>query len=235
LFLDVDGTLLELEETPGDVVASRETIDLLAATRGAFGGAVALLSGRAVDDLDRIFDPLKLPCAGAHGGQRRAFDGSLHAAPSDREFLEHARIVLADLAKRHLGAILEDKGLALAFHVRRSPGAAPEAADLVKALADMSAGRYSMQRGKAVFELKPASVDKGTALVEFMTEAPFRGRRPVVIGDDLTDADAFRAAALMEGISVGVGVEAPPAMYRLDGSIQCRRWLAELIVPMAIT
>jgi len=226
LFLDVDGGLLELQPTPGDVVASPEVIDLLGRLHQELGGAIAFLSGRAIEDLDRLFHPLRLPCAGAHGVERRSSGGVSHTFPSDEAFLAHARQALGEFVRRHPGSLLEDKGVALALHTRRSPRVRREAATVVLSLADMSAGRYAVQRGKEVFELKPLAVNKGTALAAFMAEAPFKGRRPVVTGDDLTDAYAFRAAADLDGVSVAIGPEAPSAMFRLADPAECRGWLS---------
>ena len=228
-FLDVDGGLLDLEATPGEVVVPPDVIELVERLQRVLGGALALLSGRAIADLDRLFHPLRLPCAGTHGAERRSMDGETYGAPSDRVFLAHARVVLGQFASTHPGTLVEDKEVALALHTRRSPGARREAATVVMSLAELSDGRYGVQRGKEVFELKPRAADKGTALSAFMAEPPFAGRRPVVTGDDLTDADAFRAAALLDGISVAIGSDAPSAMFRLADPADCRNWLGWLL------
>lgn len=225
LFLDVDGVLLDLAPTPSGVVASAGVIDLLERLVAGFDGAVALISGRAIDDLDRIFQPLRLPSAGVHGGERRTRDGVRHAIPIDRRFLAHAEVILGDFVSAHEGALLEPKGLSVAVHTRLARDAQPGAAALVAALAAESGGGFVMQGGQDVHELKPISANKGRALAEFMAESPFRSRRPVAVGDDLTDADAFAEAEMRGGVSVAVGPHAPAAMIRLDSARDARHWL----------
>jgi trehalose 6-phosphate phosphatase len=229
LFLDVDGSLLDIAQTPGEVAVGSDLIGLLTEAQYVFGGALALLSGRTIDDLDRLFHPLRLPCAGVHGSERRSACGRRWDLDPDRAFLEFARPVLKDVARRHEGVLLEDKRVALALHTRKARAARREAASVALSLAEGSAGSFVLQWGKEVFELKPAAADKGSALAAFMSEEPFLGRRPVVTGDDATDADAFRCAASLDGISIAVGSDAPAAMYRLPNPATCRDWLRQWI------
>lgn len=229
LFLDVDGTLLELRNTPGQVYASRDLVRLLLALQGWFDGAVALLSGRTIEDLDRIFHPLRLPCAGVHGAECRNPDGSVHRVAVDRGLLDDAHAMLAAFVRRHPGALVEDKGTAIALHTRLAPAATAEAAGVVAALADASRGRFGLQLGKFVAELKPAGTDKGNALTALLREGAFAGRRPLAIGDDATDARAFEVARQLGGRAIGVGSAATGADHVLPTPAACRRWLWRVI------
>ena len=226
LFIDVDGSLLEFRPTPAAVFAPLDVRRLIVHLQRALDGALAVLSGRTLNDLDRIFHPLRLPGAGIHGIQRRAVDGRLHQQPVDRRVLDAARPELERFVAMHPGALLEDKGHALALHTRRLPQAGPAAAELVARLAAASNGAFRSLPGKHVAELRPAVADKGDALAAFMAEPPFAGRRPLMIGDDLTDADAFREVRARGGLAIAVGDDAPEADLRLASPADCRAWLA---------
>lgn len=230
LFIDVDGTLLEFRDTPQAVFAPSSVLRLLESLAAWCDGALALVSGRTLSDLDRIFHPLRLPAAGVHGAQRRSRPGE-SAAPADTSAdpaYAAARAAMHRFAAAHAGALVEDKGVALALHTRRAPSAYAAAADLVHALADHGDRRWRPVIGRFVAELRPADADKGRAIAAFMTEAPFAGRRPLAVGDDTTDADAFEAVLARGGIAVAVGPHAPAAPFRLESPRDCRRWLASL-------
>lgn len=227
LFLDVDGTLVEIAPRPEDVRADAALRGQLDRLVGRLGGAVALLSGRSIADLDRVFDPLKLPAAGQHGVERRSIEGRAVRVAVDEHGLDRARTVLRGFAAAHPGLRLEDKGSALALHFRAAP-LLESSVDL--AVADLAASlgpAFHVQRGLLVRELKPRAVDKGTALRAFMAEPPFAGRRPVAVGDDLTDLDAFRVASELGGFGVAVG-DRVDAQWQLPGPRALRAWLAML-------
>jgi trehalose 6-phosphate phosphatase len=224
LFLDVDGTLLELAETPEAVVVDLELKDLLVRLAQSLGGAVALVSGRSIDVIDRMFAPLRLPCAGLHGLERRTAAGERRGAQWIDERLGAARASLAAFVDTHPGILLEDKGRALAVHFRMAPRFAEAARRAVGALAAWLPG-YHVQEGKMVLEIKPQQITKGTAVEAFMDEPPFRGRKPVFVGDDLTDQDGLRAAERLGGISVAVGNRIE-GQWRLESPGEVRRWLA---------
>ena len=229
LFLDVDGALLDIASTPGAVIAPLDVIELIGRLTEALGGALALLSGRAIIDLDRIFAPLRIPCAGVHGAELRIGERERVAVPVDHRFLAEARDTLGAFSRSHPWTLLEDKGIALALHTRHAPDVSAEAGTLVAGLAARSHGRFAMQRGKHVHELKPALANKGAALSTFMREPPFHGRVPIVVGDDLTDAYAFRAARDLGGVSIAIGADAPPATMRLRTPADCRQWLSDWV------
>jgi trehalose 6-phosphate phosphatase len=225
LFLDVDGTLLEIAATPEDVFVPARTLDMLAKLRARLGGALALVSGRTIADLDRLFAPLRLPTAGAHGAERRTASGQIlqfgHAAPP-----ESARRLLDQWVTANEGALLEDKGAALALHYRGAPALEWDARRVAAAAVSLAGPQYRIQEGKKVLEIKPHSIDKGAAIGQFMQEAPFAARVPVFIGDDLTDEHGFERVNELGGHSIAVGaVHATVARWRLESESCVLRWL----------
>jgi trehalose 6-phosphate phosphatase len=226
LFLDVDGTLLEHADHPQAVRVEPRLIALLRDLLRESGGAVALISGRAVTDLDRLFAPLKFPAAGQHGTERRAADGSMHRhrPPSNR--LEEAARSLARLSAAHSGLVVEDKGLSLALHYRLAPALERLVYREMSAAAAALGDGFELQEGKFVFEIKPGGKDKGSAIAEFMAEAPFAGRMPVFLGDDLTDEYGFALVNSSGGHSIKVGAGQSAARWRLAGAAAVNDWLA---------
>jgi len=203
-FLDVDGTLLDIAEAPDRVVVSERVLTLLADLSVASSRALALVSGRSIADLDRLFSPLELPVAGLHGAERRDAAGQRHRMTVNGR-LAAARKALAAFSAEHAGTLLEDKGVALALHFRGAPQAERDAWVAVERLLPALAPDFVLQEGKCVLEIKPAGASKSRAIGEFMAEAPFAGRRPVFIGDDITDEDGFRAVNALGGLSILVG------------------------------
>jgi len=228
LFLDVDGTLLHIAATPAAVTIGHATIELLQRAHAATEGALALITGRAVADVDRLFAPLALPVAGQHGLERRDAAGAVHRHAHPAPELGAVRDELDRFAAAHPGVIVEDKGLTLALHYRLAPRAGPAAAALAERLAATSGGALALQRGKMVIELRPAGRDKGTAIAEFMAEDPFRDRTPVFLGDDLTDEYGFGVVNGRGGLSVKVGDGPTEAKLRLADVDAVREALARL-------
>jgi len=224
-FLDVDGTLLDIAETPGGVHVDAALLELIGQLRLASDGAVALISGRALTDLEARLGMLRLPMAGQHGLERRDVGGRLwlHAPPPEAKCA--LKSALAPVVERHAGLLLEDKGLTLALHYRRAPQLAGYVHRLMAQLAASNAA-LEMQRGKRVVELKPAGIDKGTAIGEYLAEAPFRGRRPVFIGDDANDEHGFAEINRADGVSIKVGPGRSCARHRLANVAAVRKWLA---------
>jgi trehalose 6-phosphate phosphatase len=230
LFVDVDGTLLEIAPTPLSVRVDPGLTDLLRALLLGTSGALALVSGRSIAEMDALFLPLTLSAAGLHGFERRGASGSydcrrLPAAPA----LEKARRAMLELANRHPGLLVEDKRFALALHYRRAPQLESVVA---RALTEIAAGvrpEFELQMGKMVAELRPAGSTKGAAVSEFMSEHPFQGRVPVYIGDDLTDESAFEWVNGAGGLSIAVNVVgATAASARLPNVSAVRAWLAQM-------
>lgn len=227
LFLDVDGTLLELASTPGSVVVEASLLALLEKLQRAADGALALVSGRTIVDLDRLFLPLKLPAAGTHGCERRDARGETRIAPVVREQLDLLRDSLGAIVKRNPGLLLEDKGAALALHFLQAPQLEPELRAEVAILAAPLVPHFALLNGHAVIEIKPALYTKETAIDAFLAEEPFRGRQPAFLGDDITDYAGFNAVRRAGGLAIAVGPRVKSEWW-LPGTAAVRGWLERL-------
>ena len=235
-FLDVDGTLLEYAAHPQEVRVGTDLIELLRRLHAAAGGAVALVSGRSVEDIDKLFAPLAFPAAGQHGTERRTAAGTVrrHMPPLDN--LGRAAADMVRLTAAHTGLVLENKGMTLALHYRLAPGLRTLAEREMRSIAASLGDGFELQTGKFVVEIKPSGKDKGSAIAEFIAEAPFAGRRPVFIGDDLTDEPGFELVNRMGGHSLKVGPGITRARWHLFDAAAVRRWLAsyaEQFTPIA--
>lgn len=222
LFLDFDGTLVDLAPAPDRIHVDRALMPLLEALRERQRGAVAIVSGRELADIDRWLSPLVLPAAGVHGAERRGADGATVAM--DASALAPVADRLRPLVDRHPGLRLEPKRAAVALHYRM----APELEALCRqAVAEVQAAWPSLTllEGKCVLELLPRGVGKGGAIEAFLQEPPFAGRRPVFMGDDVTDEAGFDAVLRAGGLAVKVGPGASLAPHRLAGTEDVRRWL----------
>lgn len=224
-FFDLDGTLVDLEPAPEDVRVDGDLRALLDGLHRTAGGAVALISGRSLADLDRLFAPARWPAAGQHGTERRDAAGRVTRHDLAPERLAEARERLRAAAERHPGLRLEDKGLTLALHYRGAPRLASHAHRLAAAaLADLGPD-FRAQTGKRIVELKPAGHDKGQAVLAFMREPPFAGRVSVFVGDDVTDEWGFAAVNELGGHTVKVGPGRTAARWRLRDVAAVRAWL----------
>ena len=228
-FLDIDGTLLDLADHPGLIRIDGDLVRLLKALGRASGGALALISGRSVADIDQLLVDAGFCVAGQHGAERRDFSGTMHRHDVPRAALEKARRRFGLMAARHPGLVLEDKGVNLALHFRSAPELRAEMHDAVRGLADELGGEFEVQLGKMVVELRPTGKDKGVAIEEFLDEEPFRGRTPVFVGDDLTDEFGFELINRVGGHSVKVGEGKSAARWRLPNSAAVRAWLADFV------
>jgi trehalose 6-phosphate phosphatase len=224
LFLDVDGTLLELTDTPLLTHATADLKALLAEVAERLGGALALVSGRSIEYLDSLFAPLRLPCAGLHGVERRKASGEMQGASFRDAQLDGARLALAALVQSHAGTLLEDKGRTVAIHFRMAPQFESEIRDQVTAIVAGLGANYQLQGGSMMLEIKPRGFNKGGAVKAFLQEPPFNGRTPVYVGDDLTDVDGFKAVGERGGIEIAVG-DRIHGQYRLDDPAAVRAWL----------
>lgn len=225
-FLDVDGTLINIAPTPSAIVMPVELPAMLQRLSDAAGGAVALVTGRTLDNLHHLMTPFDPPAAGLHGLEWRDASGTQHRHPVPPGLDDiHAR--LSRLAERTPGLLLEDKGQAVALHYRQAPELKETLAAAVAEVVRDQPG-YTVMAGKMVYEIKPKGIDKGRALRAFMETPPFAGRRPVFVGDDTTDEYGFAAANELGGLSVLVGHERPTeAHYRLYDVESCRAWIAK--------
>ena len=205
-----------------------DTLDLVHGVHVITGGAVALITGRSIEDVDRLFGGAPLPIAGQHGLERRDGRGVRTADERGVEGLEIARRRLTDVADAFDGLLMEDKGRSLALHYRAAPQLESYVLDSVRSLGEDLGDEYMIQLGKCVVELRPAGADKGEAIRAFMREAPFAGRTPVFIGDDVTDEHGFAVVNELGGYAVKVGEGATIARWRLPDVRAVERWLLSI-------
>jgi trehalose 6-phosphate phosphatase len=225
-FLDIDGTLLDFADVPGGVAIDAELRGQIGALSRATAGAVALISGRSLADIDGLLNGFRLPAAGQHGTERRDAAGRVVHHAQSRDRLEWARARLTESVAGRPGLLVEDKGLSLAVHYRQAPRLAGYVHRLARSLAPRLGADFCIQAGKRIVEIKPAGKDKGVAVAEFMEEAPFRGRMPVFLGDDVSDEYGFAMVNRLGGHSIKVGPGPTRARWRLRDVAAVRAWLA---------
>src|SRR3977135_105446 len=227
-FLDIDGALLDIAERPQFVRIDDDLGHLLATRRDASGGAVALISGRSVAEIDRLFGR-NFCAAGQHGAERRDAAGKMHQhrvpLTGLRKALKRLRVMVAE----HPALVLEDKGMNLALHYRSAPELGATVHQALRRLVEELGDDFELQSGKMVMEIKPSGKDKGTAIEEFLAEAPFRDRLPVFIGDDLTDEFGFELMNRVGGCSVKVGEGSSAAHCRLPNAGAVRECLKRFV------
>jgi trehalose 6-phosphate phosphatase len=223
LFLDFDGTLVELAETPDAVRVEARLISLLDALDRCLGGRVAVISGRPAGQVHALLGARRVTVAGSHGLELLHAGGQAEASARPAALTAVLEDMRA-LARRHPGVLVEDKPLGSALHFRQCPGAEQPCLELAKALADHHG--LQLQTGKAMVEVRAGGGDKGTALRRLMELPAMRGTRPVFVGDDDTDEPAFVAAQALGGAGVLVGEARPTAArYRLPGTGAVLDWL----------
>lgn len=224
IFLDVDGTLLEFASRPQDISLPPGLVDMLAVLQRRL--PVALVSGRRLEDLDRLFAPLVLPMAGQHGAERRAATGRALRSDVAQAPLTAAARQLQRWALAHPGALVEDKSMSVALHYRRAPELAAAAAEVTANIAAALGAAFTIVAGNMVYEIRPSNCDKGRAIAAFLTEAPFTGCVPVFVGDDATDEDGFAYVNSVGGHSIRVGGGPTLARYRIETVTEVLAWLA---------
>jgi trehalose 6-phosphate phosphatase len=227
-FLDVDGTIAELAPSPAEARVDAGIRDVLERLRAASGGAIALVSGRPIADVDAMLGESDHVVAGLHGLERRDVEGRLWRKQIDTESLQRARERITAIVAGHPGLLLEDKVMTIALHYRAAPSLASFAHRAMREARQVAGGGFALQRGKYVVELKPEGEDKGTAVAAFMREQPFRGRVPVYLGDDATDEHAFDVVRAMGGHTIKVGRGASHARWRLFDVAAVRAWLMRI-------
>ena len=223
LFLDFDGTLVDIAPTHDAISVAPGLPAALEALSARLEERAAIVSGRSLDDLARHLGPLSLAQAGSHGADCLLASGE-RVGPAPPELPHDALAAMRDFAARHEGVSIEAKPHGAAIHYRARPAAEAE----VQAQAERFAQQFGLRlkRGKCVVELVSASADKGAAVAGFMRVAPFAGAHPVFIGDDLTDEDGFRAVAERGGFGILVGEpRATAARFRLAGPHAVHQWL----------
>jgi len=228
LFLDVDGTLVEIAATPNRVhvpAALRNTLQLACAREH---GAFALLSGRSLAELDKMFAPCKFAASGKHGLEVRLPSGEVIRPNIDPAVLDRARRWLGLLQHENRGLLLEDKGVALAMHFRLAPRLELEVEGVMNELAAELKGDFILRPGKCVLELMPRAFSERSAIELFMQQREFAGRTPVFVGDDPTDEVGFEAVNDMGGHTIRVGkLEDTAARYRFSTVSTVVAWLRD--------
>jgi trehalose 6-phosphate phosphatase len=235
ILLDIDGTLLDLAPTPREVWVPPGLASTLARLLTRTSGALALVSGRSLNDIDLIFAPEQFPAVGGHGAEMRISADSeavaTHAPPMDKELKRR----LAAIAKLSPGILLEDKGYSLALHYRLAPHAEKaiyEAVSLIRS--DLPNAPIEVLPGKCVCEIKHSGFTKATGVRELMTREPFKGRRPLFIGDDVTDETVFAIMPDLGGLAFSVGRRTRGVAGHFDEPRDVREWLARLIDDQAV-
>lgn len=228
--LDVDGTLVDIAPTPSEVEATPALLAALARLDERTGGAVALVSGRTIAELDSIFSPLRLPAVGGHGAEFRPVAGQPVALEGASPLPSDLKRRLAEIALIDPRILVEDKGYSVALHFRLAPErehSVQEAVTTVLALARPSS--VELLRGKAVIEVKSSGYDKGSAVRRLMHLHPFAARRPIFVGDDTTDESAFAVLSEFDGTGFSVGRLLTGVAGHFAGPREVREWL-EVIV-----
>jgi trehalose 6-phosphate phosphatase len=225
LFLDFDGTLVDIAASPGLVRVTPDLPPLLGALSATVGSAVAILSGRPVDELARLLAPFAGTLVGQHGLERRSADGRI-TGWSPVPALDRIRATLAAFAERTDGVALEDKGATLSLHFRQAPARAGECRAVARRAVLDSCCAFEVTDGKMVVELVPEGGGKGGAIAGLQAEPPFKGRVPVFLGDDSADEEGFAVIHRLGGVSIHVGGGTTQARHCLASVGDVLAWLA---------
>jgi trehalose 6-phosphate phosphatase len=229
LLLDIDGTLLDFAPTPREVWVPTTLRKTLAALHERTGGATALVSGRSLNDIDLIFSPLELPAVGGHGAEIRPHAGG-ESEPAGLVLDKDLKRKFAQVAALSPGILLEDKGYSLALHYRLAPKLEDAVLKAVARIcADLPPAAIEVLPGKFVVEIKSAGVSKALAVEKLMTIPPFAGRRPIFIGDDVTDETVFPVVPEFDGLGFSVGRTVPGNDGCFKNPEDVRRWLDALL------
>ncbi len=230
LFLDFDGTLVPLAAHPDAVTLPPRQRRLLSECHALWEGAVALVSGRHLQDLEHLTTPLPMTLVGCHGAQWRTFDGNRHALKREHHDASRIATVLGEFCDRHPGTFFEDKTYAFALHYRQAPQCQDACRDIMHRLQQAHGRHYTLSEGKCLLELRQAGCHKGRAIEALLETPPFRDRTPIFIGDDSTDEDAFPIVNAHNGISIRVGkTVGSKARYHLNSVEEVLTWLESLL------
>ena len=236
LFLDVDGTLVDIAPNPDAVVVPRSLIRALELAEHRFEGALALVSGRTIQDLDRLFAPLRLKASGVHGAEFRFNSRQGTTLTTVPPLPMQAWTDLLDLLEAFPGTLAENKAFSFAVHYRSVPPSGPA---LERALQAFMAARRDLALrilpGHFVFELKRPNFDKGVAIERFLDKDPFKGRRPIFIGDDVTDEPGFDTVIARHGLAYSVNYLAPGVIGTFRDPAAVRRWLTATVKSETVT
>jgi trehalose 6-phosphate phosphatase len=222
LFLDFDGTLVDIAEQPHDVEVPSGLVDTLTSLKDYLGGALAVISGRPIGQIDEFLRPLQVAAAGVHGAERRAVGGELTLLSTHP--MEVVEAAARKLAADNAGLLVESKRGSIALHYRQAPELEALCLATMQAAVEASPG-MTLLHGKMVVEAKPSGASKGRAIEDFMREAPFAGRTPLFVGDDITDEVGFSSVQRMGGLGVKVGEGPSVAWQRISTPEEFRREL----------
>jgi trehalose 6-phosphate phosphatase len=228
ILLDIDGTILDIAPTPREVFVPHSLRETLNRLLQRAGGAVAFVSGRPVSEIDLIFSPLQLPAIGGHGAELRLAAGEQAAPPRLPPLDPTIKRQFAAIAEAGPGIILEDKGYSLALHYRLAPDKERIVREAAANIAAAVGSGIELLPGKLVVEIKQTGVTKATAVRELMAHAPFAGRRPLFIGDDVTDLAVFDIMPEFNGISISVGRKVVGVNTCMERPADVRRFLDRL-------
>jgi trehalose 6-phosphate phosphatase len=237
LFLDVDGTLLDIAATPDRVVVPDGLAATIARLERAFGGALAIVTGRTLADLDRLFFPLRTRAAGVHGAEMRfAPDQVAIETPGARPLPADLWPEFAAVTHAFPGALAENKLYSFTAHYRAAPdAAAPLRAALLGLLARRATDDLELTDALCAYEIKPSGVNKGEAVIRFLERPPFIGRRPMFVGDDASDEFGFRSVADRRGFAFAVGAARPQVDHVFADPATVRLWLGQLAAIPAVS
>jgi trehalose 6-phosphate phosphatase len=226
LFLDFDGTLVDIAERPDAVTVDPGLPALLADLRQSCRGALAIVTGRAVPVIEAFLPGLDLDICGLHGMERRIGGQIQRIEPPDIPALRAALPDLADRLSRIPGVLIEDKGESVALHWRLAPEAEAYVQEVARSISRKLGSNFRLQGGKSVIEIVPEASGKGRAVEALLARAPYLGRRPLFAGDDLTDENGFRAVDERGGVSIKIGSGDTIATKRVSSPAAFRAWLA---------
>ena len=220
LFLDIDGTLLDIAARPDEVAVPDTLAPTLARVKSWLGGALAIASGRTLAEIDRLMAPLRLASLSEHGAVIRGPDGAIDSAGADRIVPRAWKARLREATQGWTGVLVEEKSYGVAVHFRLAPHREREIRDLVEGLVSADAKAFEVLPAHMAFEIRHRGLTKAAVVDRFMAQPPFAGRVPVFVGDDVTDEDGFRAATAMGGLALNVN-------ETFGGRpSEVRRWLA---------
>lgn len=226
LFLDFDGTLVDIVARPDEVTVDPNLPDTLNRLQKLLGGALAIISGRPISFLDERFGAHRFDIAGLHGLEHRIGDRIFLCDPDDHPLLRGVVECFEDVFASKTGLLIEDKGCSVAVHWRQAPHEKDFALATVHAAVEALGSDYRVQAGKAVAEILPSAAGKGKVIERFLQSPPYQGRRPIFIGDDLTDENGFRTVNAHGGLSVRIGSGETIATVRLGAPADLRHFLS---------
>jgi len=231
LFLDLDGTLADITTTPSRTIVRADVLKTLSELLKPLDGALAIVSGRPIADIDRLCWPYRFTAAGQHGLELRHVDGAIERVEENIQSLTAIQNEITFFHRAYPQLLLEYKGLSLAVHYRQ----APKMEKIVEAKLSRLVAQYPefrLQKGKMVCEIRLRGADKGTAIQALLKEVPFKGKVPIFVGDDVTDEDGFRMINRLQGISIKIGKEDTCARHCMKNTEQFRSWLLESAIKL---